>query len=198
MPTGYTAAVNDGTMTSLREYALTCVRAFGVAVELRDEPLSTPIPEHFDPDTRYHDERIAEVRKRLDELVAMTAEQRQAACNEANKANAAARVEQEARAKAIRERYDAMTAKVAAWETPHTELRKFMLEQLDQSKDFDCQVFPLEAREPYTPETWYEAEFEEAARSLGYHEKERAKVIARTAQRNAWLEELRQSLIGVD
>ena len=47
MPTGYTANVEDGTMTELRDYALLCARGIGFTLPIRDEPFETPLPEAF-------------------------------------------------------------------------------------------------------------------------------------------------------
>ena len=42
MPTGYTAFIEDGDITTGREFLLLCSRNFGVAIDVRDEPLSVP------------------------------------------------------------------------------------------------------------------------------------------------------------
>lgn len=44
MPTGYTAFIEDGDITTGREFLLLCSRNFGVAIDVRDEPLSVPTP----------------------------------------------------------------------------------------------------------------------------------------------------------
>lgn len=38
MPTGYTADVQTGKIKTLREFALTCARNFGIAILQREEP----------------------------------------------------------------------------------------------------------------------------------------------------------------
>ena len=43
MPTGYTADIQDGKITTLREYALSCARAFGALIMMRDDPHDAPI-----------------------------------------------------------------------------------------------------------------------------------------------------------
>lgn len=50
MPTGYTAFIEDGDITTGREFLLLCSRNFGVAIDVRDEPLSVPTPTKFEPD----------------------------------------------------------------------------------------------------------------------------------------------------
>lgn len=63
MPTGYTADVADGKITDFVEYALQCARAFGACIMLRDEPISSEIPE-FQP-SDYNANALAEAEKTL-------------------------------------------------------------------------------------------------------------------------------------
>ena len=63
MPTGYTCHIEDGTVTTLRQYALTCARAFGACASMRDEPLTVLPPSKVEPDTRYCDGPLAATRR---------------------------------------------------------------------------------------------------------------------------------------
>lgn len=49
MPTGYTAFIEDGDITTGKEFLLLCLRNFGIAIDVRDEPLTVPTPTHFKP-----------------------------------------------------------------------------------------------------------------------------------------------------
>lgn len=53
MPTGYTAYIEDGDITTGKDFLMLCSRAFGVAIDVRDEPLSVPTPTHFEPNPYY-------------------------------------------------------------------------------------------------------------------------------------------------
>ncbi|MBO6267553.1 MAG: hypothetical protein J6N19_00245, partial [Clostridium sp.] len=53
MPTGYTCFIEDGKITTAKGFLLLCARAFGACIEMRDEPLSEPIPEKFNGDDTY-------------------------------------------------------------------------------------------------------------------------------------------------
>lgn len=75
MANGYTYRVEDGEITSLRDFALFCARAFGAAITMRDEPLSTPLPKAFEPDNYYLNVLEAE-KKNLDYLYSLTPEER--------------------------------------------------------------------------------------------------------------------------
>lgn len=53
MPTGYTAYIKDGDITTGKDFLRLCLRNFGVAINMRDEPLSKPVPTQFEPDPYY-------------------------------------------------------------------------------------------------------------------------------------------------
>ena len=74
MPTGYTADVADGKITEFTEYALQCARAFGACIMLRDDPVSSEIPE-FEP-SDYSAKELAEAEKDLSQFLAMNESQR--------------------------------------------------------------------------------------------------------------------------
>lgn len=77
MPTGYTAGVEDGTVTTLREYALTCARGMGACIMQRDDPMNEP-PKKQEP-TDYHVKWLAEAKEKLVQLAAMSNEEIKAA-----------------------------------------------------------------------------------------------------------------------
>lgn len=53
MPTGYTYYIEDGVVKTGKDFLKLCTRAFGIAMEMRDEPLSVPTPRRFKPDPYY-------------------------------------------------------------------------------------------------------------------------------------------------
>ena len=59
MPTGYTSYINDGKITNGADFLKLCTRAFGVAVDLKDET-----PKHFEPDPYYKESYEKAVNKR--------------------------------------------------------------------------------------------------------------------------------------
>ena len=68
MPTGYTAKIADG--QTFEEFILSCARAFGALVEMRDEPADAPIPEEFKP-SAYHTTQIGVARAKMEEIRTM-------------------------------------------------------------------------------------------------------------------------------
>lgn len=198
MPTGYTAGVADGTITTLRQFALLCARGMGACISIRDEPFDTPIPERFEPSSWYADElRGAEAR--LAELDAMSPEARELAAEAAFGSAHAEWVKRQVERREQFVRYQAMLAEVEAWETDAEGIRDFMLEQLRTSIDFDCRY--AESPPPYDPEPakltageWWRVEVDEALRKITSARKSLSEEVARVEGRNGWLKRLRESL----
>lgn len=197
MPTGYTHAVQEGKITTLREFALTCARAFGATIMMRDDPADKPIPEAFEPETKYYDEGIAEARATLAEVAALRDDQcEDRAAHEFDEA-LKRHVERGAERTRQKARYQEMLGKVERWEVPDDirSLRDFMLEQLRSSIDFDCsESYRPEPPIRKTAQQWREATLAEASRALARYEQSRQEEIDRTAGRNAWIKSLRDSL----
>ena len=132
MPTGYTADVCDGKQTEFKDFAMTCARAFGALVMMRDEPGDAPIPEEFAPST-YNTEALVKAKARLAELRAMTPAQAEAAAATCYAEKLASAEKYDADNAAQDRRINAMMEKVQAWTPPtanHVEMKAFMLEQL--------------------------------------------------------------------
>lgn len=74
MPTGYTVYIEDGSITTGKEFLKLCSRAFGVAIDLKDEPLSVPTPEYVEPDIHYKN-RYTKAVAALNTALSMTSEE---------------------------------------------------------------------------------------------------------------------------
>jgi len=196
MPTGYTAAVVDGSITELEPFVWQLARGMGALVSMRDEPWGAPVPERFEP-SQYNAERLAEARAEQHRLRVMTSKEAQAAAVaevaecERNKADYFARRNAE------RQRYEAMITKVQAWERAPEGIKEFALEQLHRGMEFDC---PLDAEKYYSEcptrdgDEWRRLKLEKCEKDIIYHAAEQAKEDARIEGRNAWLAQLRASL----
>lgn len=194
MPTGYTCHVVDGKITEFPEFALSCARAFGALISMRDEPMDAPIPDEFKPSS-YNETRLAESRAKLAELNAMTAEQVAERCAAAYAEARASHDKYEADCAEQDRRLDAMLIKVEAWMPPtagHVEMKKFMIEQLTISKRGSYRPTPPLKMEPTD---WHRDQIERAMKGIEYHAGEHAKEIERAKGRTEWLQQLRSSLV---
>jgi hypothetical protein len=195
MPTGYTAKVQSGEITEFKDFALTCARAFGALIHLRDEPLSPHIPDDI-KGSDYHKERAADAEAQLAALDRLHDDEIRAlatADNEKKQASHAAYVAERTVEKA---RYEAMLAKAREWTPPtpeHAGLKDFMIKQLEESIRFDCSV-TFSAPEPLDATSWLNGRRKELQSNLAYHRKNIAADDERNAERIAWIKSLKQSL----
>jgi len=174
-----------------------CARAFGATIEMRDEPLSAPIPEEFKA-TTYHAKNLEESKVRLVELAAMPPEEAAARALESYNAECARRAEYERERKAKEQRYVRMLAKAHVYVAPtpdHEGLRSFMIDQLQRSIDFDCN-FKHPPLAQVDGQAWLNEQIESAAKDVKYHAEAVQKELELSAQRTAWVKALRESLKG--
>lgn len=193
MPTGYTSKLYDGPQ-GFRDFALRCARAFGALTMMRDESLDAAIPDTFEP-SDYHIKALAKARADLAEVETWDEPEAQRRADTSHERQHADWAKAKASAEERAARYDAMAALVEAWSPPsgdHVNCRAFMLDQLRESKDFDCHVW----EEP-TRRTGSEFKAERLAsltHDIAYHEREGAAERERAAERTRWVSALRGSL----
>lgn len=204
MPTGYTAAVQDGTITELEDYALQCARAFGACVMQRDDDPSEPPKEQVE--SPYHKDKIKEIQNKIKNIEKMSdikLIEYEKSSLEKNIRRYKERIVESLEQKT---RYESMLDKVKAWQSPspeHDNYKAFMIKQLEESIDFDCNndywevelvkaVNDLENLE--NPSKIRKNLLEDAKRDLEYHQKEAAKETERVNARNQWIRRLNESL----
>jgi len=88
-----------------------------------------------------------------------------------------------------------MLSKVQEWKPPtpdHVDLKKFMIQQLEDSIEFDC--FIPEMPQRLSGEEYREQQIKKVLDDIDYHEREYAKEVNRVHERNKWLLLLRESL----
>lgn len=195
MPTGYTAAIKDG--ISFQTFAMTCARAMGACVMMRDDPFGTQIPERFEP-SDYHQKKLDLVRAQLAELEGMTEADFAKAAEEAYQLAEDERLNRLAEFKDLRSKYQSMLDQVVAWESPsdnHIGFKQFMVQQITDSIRFDCDESYYQTPIPRkTPAEWFEAQKALHLRDIDYHTTQYAEEISRTDDRNTWIQLLRDSL----
>lgn len=196
MPTGYTSKLYEGEPQTFPEFALSCARAFGALITMRDDAMDAPIPDEFQPSS-YHQERLAEAEARLVELerldIRECAARSLAEYEQAQKAR-----DDSAQKKAeLKARYEAMLRDVQAWRPPtpeHIEMKKFMAQQLTESIDFDCSMDFWPEVEHLSPEVWRERKIGKARDDIAYHGQHHREEVERAESRTAWVQALRASL----
>lgn len=197
MPTGYTADVQDGKITEFRDFLMQCARAFGACISLRDEPLDASIPDEFKP-SPHHAERLTEAKADLARLEAMTDRDIARAADAEFEAAHERWRKRRAERQTHRERYEAMLAKAQAWAPPtadHQGIKDFMVKQLTESIDFDCNGGSYDTEPIRRTEAQWKADATNREReSIAYHEKEYAAEVERARSRTEWVRALRNSV----
>lgn len=196
MPTGYTAPVAYGTITSLRAYALQCARAFGATVTMRDDPQAAEIPERFEPNPLYS-EMLTKALVRLRHLHALSPIEAQREMQQQHSADMARWREQTWDDARQRARYNNMLQEVAAWQPPtpeHDGLHEFMCKQLSESIAFDFGGKYLQMPRLQRWPEWLAGQIAMADRDVDYYEQHQVDENERTSTRTAWVRDLRASL----
>lgn len=178
------------------EFVMTCARAMGAMIMMRDEPLDAPIK--LETEDEYHATQAKNARSRIKELESMDHEERAQFVAE-QKASEIARM------RAILEKEQAenvrlsdMAEQVTAWTPPtpdHENLKSFMLQQIEvnmNSLDYYRDEIARMASKSEI-ELWEDAK-DDAAYDIKYHEKAQMEVNERNCERINWVKQLQDSL----
>lgn len=196
MPTGYTCGVQEGKITTLEEFALRCARAMGANIMMRDERMDAPIKEY--EVSPWHAEQLEAAKAWLYDFERMSLEEAAARIDKENAERSRELWSAKEKAQIERNRYETMLANVKAWTPPtadHEGLKKFMIEQLEDSIKHDCyergQYYQPDIR---TPQEYLREQIAEAKRQVADREETLAKEHKVTRERNEWNRQLRESL----
>lgn len=182
---------------SFGDFALSCARAFGALITMRDESMDAPVPEKFVP-SDYHSTQLAADKAELARLNAMSPRE-QRRFGEAKRIDSIAQYHDAfQRAKQGNEPIMQMLDEVSAWIPPtpeHVELKDFMEKQLttslnDETYWLDC----IRREEAKLPSEFFNEAIQRAEQSVTYHSREQEKEIERANSRTEWLQQLRDSL----
>jgi hypothetical protein len=199
MPTGYTATLVEKGQ-SFPEFVMGCARAFGALISMRDHPMDAPIPDELPPEDSYSTKALAAANAEVARLEGMTSEERLAFGQEAKERDVKSYRDYLLKEAEENARIDGMIAKVNAWTPPtsdHTELKAFMLQQLDVSRHdggYAAKMFS-EAQQK-EPLAYFSDALAGARLSVEYNIEQVAKDRARHASRSEWVKALRGSLNG--
>jgi hypothetical protein len=199
MPSGYTAPIYEGKEITFAEFVLRCSRAMGAAILQRDESPDVEIREMVVAD--YQEQRVHDAMDELLEAEGRSDDEWAASQDEEIADAIRYRDEYLQQKRELRARYREMAEQVRAWEPPseeHDGLKRFMLEQLEESERFDCGSLTGHY-EPPVPERV------EVAQYRARHLAELSKRVAdarqqlvdeqnRVRSQNEWVRQLRTSL----
>jgi hypothetical protein len=198
MPTGYTADIYEGKQVSGRDFILTCARAFGALVSMRDDSLDVQIPNEFIPST-YHKEALEQEQSRLNEIMALSEEDIEKKIEDDYQATLKSNELYYKKLTDLKARYESTLAEVKLWEPPtpdHIALKEYAIGQLQKSIEYDCGRIEKYLEIPKKPSTkeWLENRIESANWGIEYHTKSNEEEIRRAAENTDWVKALKESL----
>lgn len=177
-------------------FVMTCARAMGACVMMRDEPFDAPIPT-FEP-SDYNAKAKLDAEKLLKKLKSMSTEDAMALGKEEKTKDIKRLKECVDREEAENKRLDRMVEEVGEWAPPtedHQGLKEFMLDQIDISRTagvyYQGELDKTQSREPTS---FIFDKIANAERDIEYHKKGDTEERDRTEERNQWVIALRESL----
>jgi hypothetical protein len=201
MPSGYTALLQDKPDTTFEQFAARCARAMGALIHMRDDPSDAPLPEKIKP-SPWHADQIVQHEAELTNLRMIPVAARQSAADKEWEATEKRRVERIARRTLTRITYEAMLERVRAWVPPtpdHQGFKDFMEKQLVESIAWDCDnTYENEPAQRLSGQEWYDKREAYLLKEIQRSKEDHAKELARTEERQAWLDALRASLTPPD
>ncbi len=193
MPTGYTADIYEGKDISFSDFALKCARAFGACIEQRDDdPNDKPKLIEKTKDS-YNIKKLEEAKK--------WKKPTKAEFDAYVKKQTAYYNEQIDKQNKLKASYQRMLDKANAWTPPtkeHEGLKKFMINQLTESMEFDCSndyyQRELNNIKQLTYNQYVNDMRDSNRRDIEYHTNALKEDNERVDTRNAWISALYKSL----
>jgi hypothetical protein len=204
MPTGYTAGIIDGEITTFEQFATQCSRAFGSTIHMRDHPLDSP----YEPRTpsEYYVNSLQSQREKLEETKTMTDEAIvQDFVNLLNDSLKYHERELE-KTKINLGRLNSIMEAAKSWVPPtedHEGVRDYMIDQLEitikADGDPSYHVNKIvqakkELEEGIDPKVYREEKIKESEDRISYYEGEVQKELERCKQSNDWMDKFLESI----
>lgn len=207
MPTGYTAYIEDGDITTGKEFLKLCTRAVGVAIDQKDDPLSVPTKTKFEPSQYYIDQ--------YNEACDALRDAKSISFNEAKLRLSARHHKKVEDCKKCAEKYSDLRNKylkvrreVERWTPPtseHEGLKKFALKQIDMCIPSDKTIaeFINKSKEPLDLSDKAITKFikdniAQCKDSVKYCEKSMNAEYERAHEKQEWMDKFLKSLENMD
>lgn len=198
MPTGYTSYIEDGEITTGKDFLMLCAKAFGACVSMREDLLSKPIPESFEEDS-YYTNRLIEVEKDLDKWKNITiedaAEEYKSQIEYENK-NIKESIEKQLEQY---KSYEKVLQEIKEWNPPtpdHENLKNFAIEQINMCASNDISYWNNKLKEEQMPiEQWITLRIECIEENIARCKQRIEEEKERIKSRNSWIKQLRESFI---
>lgn len=203
MPTGYTSFIENGTITNYKDFLKLCTRNFGIAIEMRDEPLSVPTPISFEPNN-YYKEQYDKALANLEQAKNLTFEEVREEMIKENKEIVKNYKNYIKKENEKDKKYEKIRLDIENWIPPtleHKSLKTFALQQINISlsnKGFISYLLEIINKELDVSDTAVE-EYRQKRINLCAEDADRRfkdlqAEFKRTEEKNAWMAALLESL----
>jgi DNA repair photolyase len=204
MPTGYTAGIINGEITTFEQFATQCTRAFGATIHMRDNPMDSPYEPRTPSD--YYTNSIQSKRERLEEIESMSDEKIVEDFNthlEEDLKYHQTKMEEDKR---NLEKLNSMLESAKSWIPPtedHQPFRRFMIEQIESTIKVDGDPsyhvnkmvgIKKQMEEGINPKEYREETIQEIKSQISYHETEHQKELVRCKDSNDWMDKFFESI----
>jgi hypothetical protein len=204
MPTGYTAGIIDGEITTFEQFATQCSRAFGATIHMRDNPLDSP----YEPRTpsQYYVNSLQSQREKLEETKTMTDEAIVQDFETLLKDSLEYHERELEKTKVNLGRLNSIMESAKSWVPPtedHEGVRDYMIDQLEitikADGDPSYHVNKIvqakkELEEGIDPKVYREEKIKEIEDRISYYEGEVQKELERCKQSNDWMDNFLESI----
>ena len=204
MPTGYTAGIIDGEITTFEQFATQCTRAFGATIHMRDNPMDSPYEPRTPSD--YHTNSIQSKRERLEEIESMSDEKIVEDFNTQLEEDLKYHQTKMEEDKRNLEKLNSMLESAKSWVPPtedHQPFRNFMIEQVESTIKVDGDPsyhvnkmvgIKKQMEEGINPKEYREETIQEIKSQISYHETEYQKELVRCKDSNDWMDKFFESI----
>ena len=200
MSSGFTAEF-EKREPSFEEFLWKCARGMGAFIHMREDSMDAPLrlPQENDFGT-YHEDALNKAVRALQDYSTMSTEKAKMLLEKEYETTHKHAKEMINERNTLRKRYESMLAKVKAWQPPtkdHDNFKKFMVEQLEKSIEWDCDVkyYKEQLEAPrQSPKEWLADMVSQAKRDIEYHTKHLSTDKIRSQERADWIQALMKSV----
>ena len=203
MPTGLTSRIYEGEDTSLRCFALTCVRQLGYGYYASNYGESA-LPLDKAPDIKpsnYHKEELEKANKKLEDFMNLQKDpdalrkKYEEYLKQINEDKEESRKHKEE----IKENYLSVLDKVEKWDAPSefNSLVELMKDQLNDCIKYDCTIYDYDKKEQ-SIEEWAESEISSIKWEIEYHKKEYEAEVKHAKKCNEYIHKLYEELDKIE
>lgn len=199
MPTGYTAGIIDGKITTFPQFAKRCMRAFGACMHMRDDNMDKEYEPRIPSD--YHIKELEKARAKVKQVESLSDVQIVKIVTKKLEGEKSKHLEQIAEINKAKTKLEEILNKALEFKPPtaeHEALKLFMVDQLRITLDHDADPSYYEKRlaqiqvelKSINATQARLSMMEDANKNIAYHLERHEEEVKRCADSNAWVESL--------